>query len=159
VIASSTNIQTGTQDPYEFISQSTMNPRIVIVKRATAAPRYLHLNTNRGQMSIVTAGQTHGHAATSALGSVGVAATPAGAAFPDAFKSSDVVETFSSDGPRRIFFQANGVPITPGNLSSTGGTVLAKPDITAADGVSITGVGNFPNPFFGTSAAAPHAAA
>ena len=37
--------------------------------------------------------------------------------------------------------------------------VRQKPDITAADGVSITGAGGFPNPFFGTSAAAPHAAA
>jgi hypothetical protein len=37
--------------------------------------------------------------------------------------------------------------------------VLQKPDFTAADGVSVTGVGGFPSPFFGTSAAAPHAAA
>ncbi len=37
--------------------------------------------------------------------------------------------------------------------------MLAKPDITAADGVSVTGVGRFSSPFFGTSAAAPHAAA
>jgi Subtilase family len=34
-----------------------------------------------------------------------------------------------------------------------------KPNITAADGVSVTGAGGFPSPFFGTSAAAPHAAA
>lgn len=34
-----------------------------------------------------------------------------------------------------------------------------KPDITAADGVSVTGAGGFPDPFYGTSAAAPHAAA
>lgn len=33
-----------------------------------------------------------------------------------------------------------------------------KPDITAIDGVTVTGSGGFPNPFFGTSAAAPHAA-
>src|SRR5439155_19527743 len=31
-----------------------------------------------------------------------------------------------------------------------------KPDITGIDGVSITGAGGFPNPFYGTSAAAPH---
>ena len=37
--------------------------------------------------------------------------------------------------------------------------MLQKPDFTAADGVSVTGVGGFPSPFFGTSAAAPHAAA
>jgi len=37
--------------------------------------------------------------------------------------------------------------------------VLPKPEFTAADGVSVTGVGGFPSPFYGTSAAAPHAAA
>jgi subtilisin family serine protease len=33
-----------------------------------------------------------------------------------------------------------------------------KPDITAIDGVNVTGAGGFPDPFFGTSAAAPHVA-
>jgi len=33
-----------------------------------------------------------------------------------------------------------------------------KPDVTAIDGVSVTGAGNFYSPFFGTSAAAPHGA-
>ncbi len=36
--------------------------------------------------------------------------------------------------------------------------MLNKPDITAADGVSVTGVGGFGSPFYGTSAAAPSAA-
>jgi subtilisin family serine protease len=70
------------------------------------------------------------------------------------------VEDFSSDGPRRIFYQADGTPITPGNVLEGGGVVRQKPDIAAADGVvttlpASTGL----NPFFGTSAAAPHAAA
>ncbi len=34
-----------------------------------------------------------------------------------------------------------------------------KPDVTGIDGVSVTGTGGFPSPFFGTSAAAPHVAA
>lgn len=157
VAASSTNIQNGTQDPYEQISQSTANPRIVIVKKASAAPRFLHLNTNRGRLSIATAGQTHGH--SSAASGFSCAATPAVGPFPNPFSASNVVETFSSDGPRRIFFQADGTPYTAGNFSATGGLLRQKPDITAADGVSVTGVGGFPSPFFGTSAAAPHAAA
>src|SRR5262249_37959152 len=53
----------------------------------------------------------------------------------------------------------DGSALTPGNVSSTGGRLLNKPDITAADGVSVTGAGGFPSPFFGTPAAAPHAAA
>src|SRR5262249_40386574 len=62
-------------------------------------------------------------------------------------------------GPRRIFYLPNGVPYTPGDVLATGGILRQKPDITAADGVSVTGVGGFPSTFFGTSAAAPHAAA
>jgi hypothetical protein len=159
VIGSSTNIQNGTQDPIEQVSQSTTSPRIVIVKKASALPRYLHLNANRGRFQLVTAGQTHGHSTVNSVGAYGVAATPAVGPFPNAFSTANVVETFSSDGPRRIFYEGNGTPITPGNVSSTGGLVLNKPDITAADGVSVTGVGGFPSPFFGTSAAAPHSGA
>ena len=58
-----------------------------------------------------------------------------------------------------MFFQADGTPYTPGNFSSTGGIVRQTPVITAADGVSITGFGFQDGPFYGTSAAAPHAAA
>ena len=72
------------------------------------------------------------------------------------FTSADVVEPFSSDGPRRIFFEPDGTPITPGNFSSTGGSLLQKPELTAADGAVSKTPGFLP--FFGTSAAAPHAA-
>ena len=157
VTASSTNIQNGTQDPFEAVAQPPGPSRYVIVKKTGAADRFLHLNTNRGRLSIATTGQTHGHSA--AANAFGCAATPAGAAFPNPFSSGNVVETFSSDGPRRIFFQADGTPITPGDFLATGGLLRQKPDITAADGVSVTGVGGFPSTFFGTSAAAPHAAA
>src|SRR5712691_4700973 len=158
VVASSTNIQNGSQDPYEQLnSPGIAGDRIVIVKKTTAASRFLHLGTNRGVLSIATAGETHGHAA--AAGAFDVAATPAVGPFPQPFNSTNVVETFSSDGPRRVFFEANGSPYTAGNFSSTGGVLRQKPDITAADGVSVTGVGGFPTSFFGTSAAAPHAAA
>jgi hypothetical protein len=56
---------------------------------------------------------------------------------------------------------------SPAFYSSRGPSVIdypsiqsrAKPDISATDGVSVTGAGGFSSPFFGTSAAAPHAAA
>jgi Subtilase family/HYR domain len=160
VAASSTNIQSGTQDPYEQVGQNIAAPApIVIVKKASAAPRFLHVNMNRGRLTFTTSGQTHGHSTVDSIGAYGVAATPAVGPFPNAFSTANTVETFSSDGPRRVFYQANGTPFTPGDVLSTGGTLLNKPDITAADGVAVTGVGGFPNPFFGTSAAAPHAAA
>jgi hypothetical protein len=169
VSVSSTNIQSGTQDPYEQVStNNTTNRRVVIRQKAGAANRFLHLGMNGGRINFNTGGETHGHAAAS--GGYGVAATPAFAAFnfpplatfgpyPNLFSTANSVETFSSDGPRRIFFQGNGTAITPGDFSSTGGQVLQQPVITAADGNSVTGAGDFPTPFFGTSAAAPHAAA
>lgn len=156
VAASSTNVQNGTQDPFERVTSNTANPRIVIVKKSVAANRFLHLNTFRGRLSIATTGQTHGHSA--AAEAFSVAASPAVGPFPNPFSAANVSETFTSDGPRRIFFQPNGTPYTP-DLLATGGVVRQKPDITAADGVAVTGVGNFSNPFFGTSAAAPHAGA
>jgi subtilisin-like proprotein convertase family protein len=159
VASSSTNIQDGNDDPYEQMSNSTASPRIVVVKKTGAAARFLHLNTNRGQLSVATAGQTHGHNATSNAYTFGVAATYAGSAYPNPFSTSNVVETFSSDGPRRIFFLGDGTAITPGNFSSTGGAVLQKPDLTAADGVFVSGAGDQPGQYFGTAAAAANAAA
>jgi hypothetical protein len=154
--AASTGDQSGTQDPFEAIAPVAANSRLVIVKFAGAA-RYLRLTTNRGRLNVNTTGQTTGHSC--ALNAFGVAATPVSGAFPNAFNAANVVETFSSDGPRRLFFQPDGTPYTPGNVSSTGGSLRQKPDITAADGVSVTGAGGFGISFFGTSAAAPHAAA
>ena len=128
----------------------------MIVKKTGAADRFLHLNTNRGRLSIGTTGQTHGQ--NSAANAYGCAATPAGAAFPNPFSSLNVVEGFSSDGPPHLLPGRRDADHARRFLGH-GGLVRQKPDITAADGVSITGGGGFPNPFFGTSAAAPHAAA
>jgi hypothetical protein len=104
-----------------------------------------------------TGGQTKGHSCAEAAFCVAaVSARQATAPFTASYK----VETFSSDGPRRVFFYADGTPITPGNFTSSGGVVRQKPDIAAADGVRTTLPGDSGlNPFFGTSAAAPHAGA
>ncbi|MFO0939733.1 MAG: S8 family serine peptidase [Pirellulales bacterium] len=65
-------------------------------------------------------------------------------------------ESFTSLGPATILFNSNGTPATP--------TTRAKPDIASIDGTNNTFFGGDaegdgrPN-FFGTSAAAPHAAA
>src|SRR5205823_3325960 len=61
-------------------------------------------------------------------------------------------ETFSSAGGMTVYFDTAGNPINGG-----AGVVRNRPDIVAPDGVSTT-VSGF-GPFFGTSAAAPHAAA
>jgi hypothetical protein len=163
VVASSANVQSGTQDPVEDAGNCFAGERIVIVKKTAASARFLHLNTNRGRLTVSTPGVIYGH--NGGVNTISVAATPAGPAqnnaaigpFPFAHSAADVVETFSSDGPRRIFYNADGTLITPGDVSSTGGQLLQKPDITAADGTTTTTPGFIP--FFGTSAAAPHAGA
>ena len=161
VLASSTNTQDGTQDPIEWIrgscSDDREDTRLVIVKNTGAADRYLRLNYTREGLEIATAGHTFGHSASKdAVGVAAVDVTTAGAA-GGVFNGTEPVETFSSDGPRRIFFEADSTPITPGDFSSTGGRVLQKPDLAAADAVSTSTPGS--SPFRGTSAAAPHAAA
>ncbi|MDS4025681.1 MAG: S8 family serine peptidase, partial [Candidatus Contendobacter sp.] len=156
ILDASVGVQDGTQDPIEGIGSSSndLNNRLVIA-RYSGSPRFMRLNTNRGRLQIATAGQTWGHSA--AQNAFGVAAAVWNACGGTPFCTTAPVETFSSDGPRKIFYNPDGTPITPGNFLATGGTVRQKPDITAADGVS-TATPGF-NPFYGTSAAAPHAAA
>jgi uncharacterized repeat protein (TIGR01451 family) len=165
IIASSTNTQNGSQNPIESIANNAMTPvfnagnRIVILRRTGEAQRALHLNSNRGQLAIATSGVTFGHNAVGSgfcVAAVDVA-TAGGGVFTGG--AANPVETFSSDGLRRIFYTPAGVAITAGNFlfGTNGGQVLQKPDLAAADGAA-TNVGGF-MPFFGTSAAAPHAAA
>lgn len=132
---------------------------MVVVKYSGLA-RALRIDTNRGRLSIATSGSTFGHNA--GANTVSVAATSWNSARlgtrPFVGGALNPIEYFSSDGPRKIFYTPFGTPITPGNFlfGTNGGTTLAKPDVTAADGVT-TATPGF-KPFYGTSAAAPHAA-
>ena len=47
----------------------------------------------------------------------------------------------------------------PATITYPSAVKRSKPDICAIDGVDVTGAGGFSDPFYGTSAAAPHAAA
>ena len=84
----------------------------------------------------VPGGSLFGHAA--------VPGAYASAAIDASDPGNNDIEPFSSQGPADIFF--------PSFESRP------KPDITAIDGVSVTGAGGFPGTFFGTSAASPHVA-
>ena len=158
IIESSFASQNGTQDPYEQINVGnvgkTYTGYYVVVAKYSGAPRFLHLNASRGQLAYNTDGATKGHATVEKA--FGVAAVSA-LNRTTSFTGSESVETFSSDGPRRVFYTANGTALTPGNVLHTGGALRQKPDITAADCIK-TATPGF-NPFCGTSAAAPHAAA
>lgn len=158
VIGSSDDIQDGNDDPFEIVNPQRLNSQVIVVQYS-GQPRFLNLNTNRGRLAINTRGQVWGHAA--AVNAISVAAVNAqGVTSPFVGGAANPVETFSSDGPRRIFYKADGTPITPDNFLDGGGVVRPKPNIAAADGVMTTLPSNTGlNPFFGTSAAAPHAAA
>jgi len=174
VLGFSTIIQGGAgSDPHEEAFRSSgfpANSRVVVVAKAGAAQRALHVGTFGGSMTPNTTGEAHGHNASA--GCVLLDPTCTGRAFSvaavawnsargalRAFPGGALnpTEPFSSDGPRRLFYKADGTPITPGNLlfGTNGGTVLLKPDISAADGVTTRTPGGLFSPFFGTSAAAP----
>ncbi len=156
VVECATNPQFGAQDPFEIVGPVSLNERLIIINFAdTAASRFLHLDLLGGRLAINTAGAIADHQNTQST--ISTAAVNANCAGGGPFDAICTVEAFSSDGPRRIFYETDGTAITPGNFSSTGGSVLQKPDFTAADGVS-TATPGF-DPFFGTSASAPHAAA
>jgi len=176
VLGFSNDVQDGDDDPFEGFNLPFGTVGLAVVK-FSGANRYFQLTPFRGRFenrpgltAFNTPGVTRGHSAVPAAFSV--AAVPAAGAFPreiapgvpnpsgpfpNQFTRAQQSETFTSDGPRRVFYNPDGTEITPGNLTSTGGFVRQKPDVTAADGVS-TSVPGF-DPFYGTSAAAPHAAA
>ncbi|MGY6655102.1 S8 family peptidase [Amycolatopsis sp. TRM77291] len=179
VVASSEGAQNGTQNPYEIaqVPASGSGFKVAVVKYS-GEDRFIALNVIRGRFvasgdlkAFSTNGVTSGHSA--AVNAFSVAAAPAAVAFgraleagdpanpagpyPGLFTSASKWERFTSDGRRHQFYNPDGSVITPGNVSSTGGATRNKPDITAADGVA-TSVSGF-QPFFGTSAAAPSAAA
>jgi hypothetical protein len=160
VVDFSNNFQTGTQNPFEGIDSEVSDDtgrQLVIVRITGDAARYVHLNAIGGQLEFATAGQTWGHSAARGAFSVAAVDWFQDSATPVPFTGAESIETFGSDGPRRVFYEGDGTAITPGDVSATGGELRQKPDLAAADGVS-TATPGF-NPFFGSSAAAPHAAA
>jgi hypothetical protein len=158
IIDASWDWQTGTQDPYEAIGVGyyslNYTGHYIVIGKYDGLGRFLHLNASRGRTQYSTNGETHGHATVESAFCVSAVGAE-GRTIP--FTGTETLETFTSDGPRRVFYTPGGTPITPGNVSSTGGYVRQKPDLTAADGVACSTPG-FEH-FYGTSAAAPHAAA
>lgn len=147
-------------DPYQYVEHVRQGDSVVLVKHGNAEPRYLHVSVGKSRIRHSTPGSVRGHNASGAKNAFSVAAkgaTSGGAPF--AGGSRETVRPFSSDGPRRMFYDGQGRPFTPGVLTSAGGMLVRKPDFTAADGVSTSLPAGPLNPFIGTSAAAPHAAA
>lgn len=168
IFDASTDVQDGAggdDQPIEFIGGGTFGGERLLIDLFAGAPRFLSLRVFRGELddNLATTGSTHGHSSTNDAFSV--AATPAAASFdgitadgpfPGPFTSANVTESFSSDGPRQLFFKGDGTLFGAGVLAGQG-LIRQKPDLTGADGVTTAAPGFAP--FYGTSAAAPHAAA
>ncbi|MBO6166910.1 MAG: InlB B-repeat-containing protein [Kiritimatiellae bacterium] len=170
ILASSCNGQGDdfANPPYEYVDIAKQigsefcgadNPGLyVVVVKCSGTGRFLRIDTVRGRLAISTDGSTSGHNAAAAAITCAAASAP----YPKrAFLATDPIETYSSDGPRKVFFDKNGAAITEGNFLSSGGRTLQKPDVTAADDTfSYWCRLQFgTTTFTGTSAAAPHAAA
>ena len=143
-LGSSYNIQDGSGDPIEIIyfdnntGGDLEGEYTVFNYNGNAVPQILEIYIYcYGEGSLSTDNLTardsiYGHQAVTGVITVGAV----GAASPNQ------IEPFSSQGPVTMLTQTR-----------------PKPDICAVDGVAVTGAGGFYNPFYGTSAAAPHVAA
>lgn len=155
-------------DPFEFISLYSSSPdpisvEIAIVKYAGPDPKYLKwIHFGNGDIPTAIEHDTKsstvvGHA--NALGAIAVGAAPYYQTPVFAPGTKPVAEYFTSLGGTPVFITEKGV-----NTGFAEWKRRLKPQITAPDGTNTTFFGfdiegdGFYN-FFGTSAAAPHAAA
>jgi hypothetical protein len=163
VAVASTDIQDGDDIPFEFLDfDIPAEYRIVVAAKTGADARAVRVQIFNGELGISTSGAVYGHAAAKnafAVGAVDVALANGGEFTGGA---TTQVELYSSDGNRTLFYDRFGAFWGSGQPTFAGsaGETRKKPDVSAADGVATTlpstsGL----NPFFGTSAAAPHAGA
>ncbi|MFT3917014.1 MAG: S8 family serine peptidase [Anaeromyxobacteraceae bacterium] len=159
VAVAATDIQDGDDLPFEFLGFNVpAEYRVVIAKKAGAPDRALRTVIFAGEYGIATHGSTYGHsAAQDAISAAAVDVAQAGAGQFVGGPTTQV-ELYSADGPRPIFYDRSGNLIGPAATYLEGQPEWRwKPDLAGADGVSTTlPSGSGLNPFFGTSAAAPH---
>lgn len=140
IIARSDNQQDGDDLPMESLTVTNEGPpahAFVVVQLFNGSPRRFDIfykNVSDIEFGSPTS-SIPGHA--NARGAMTVAAANA--------DNPGIIADYSSHGPCVIVF-----PVLE---------TRAKPDVTGIAGVAVTGAAGFPNPFFGTSAAAPHVAA
>lgn len=150
--------QTGNGQPMEFVGGVEEGNSLVVTRAANSKllPIRLYAFGATFEHSVGPTGFGHGVAEFAlSVGASPAAAAPADASplvkngpFPGPFTDQATMEDFSSTGPRTLYFTPDGAPQT---------RLIKKPDITAADGVKCA-TEKF-EIFYGTSAAAPHAAA
>ncbi len=161
VVAESATSNIGNQTPVEYLTftddttnESTDTYDLVIANFGGSEDPGIIKYINRGDTPVSL---EYAHDASTVVGHS--AAENAQAVAAVAWFDQDNPESFTSKGSTTIAFEADGTPKAAVEVRQT-------PDISAIDGTNTTFFGNdigldvdsFPN-FFGTSAAAPHAAA
>ncbi len=175
VVARSIDVQSGSQDPLEAIDYTNTGGndtfQIVVQNvRDLAAPRNLNLYLFEPECAqdgprLLAAGHHELHNYNTATRSVSAQGDSGGS--PVSVISVGAI--CSASAAAAGVFAGSPAPSESCNdtthqtiefFSSLGPTIdnRMKPDISAIDGVSVTGAGAFDVPFFGTSAAAPHVA-
>ncbi|WP_298670042.1 PKD domain-containing protein, partial [uncultured Methanofollis sp.] len=139
LVGMSTIVQEGNGTPLEVVSFTNPDPFVATyyagVTRVNGSPRLLEIYTFYGAVSPeynTPSDSIFGHPAYPGVVTVG------------AIDFEDTLRGYSSQGPVTILYPSP--------------EERAKPDLMATDGVQVTGAGGFPNPFYGTSASAPHVA-
>ncbi|MCR9294279.1 MAG: GEVED domain-containing protein [bacterium] len=154
IVARAEDFNTTSQVPFEFLdftnNSGNTSFELLIRKFSGPAPgrlKYINFGDDVPVEYDTNSPTIVGHSASAKA--VSVAAT---------FYGDQLVpESFTSLGPSTILFEPDGTPLSSPNIRQT-------PRLAAVDGTNNTFFGNdyegdgFPN-FFGTSAAAPHAAA
>ena len=175
VVAKSTDPQTGTQDPveaFDYVNTGAADDFHIVIQNVgnQAQPKLLNLYSFQPECAVdgprlLAPGHHERHNYNTAAYSVG-AQNDAGGSPVSVISvgaicsaSSTAAGVFAgSISPDESCFDTTHSTIE--FFSSRGPTIdgRLKPDISAIDGVSITGSGGFGTPFFGTSAATPHVA-
>jgi hypothetical protein len=173
-VAASTDVQRGAQDPIEFIDYvntgATALFRIVVQNANNAAqPKHLNLYSFQpecaadGPRTLAPPGHEHHNfntAAYSVTAQSDAGGAPVSVVSVGAICSASAASTgFFTSAPNASCLDA--AHSTVEFFSSRGPTVdgRQKPDVSAIDGVSVSGAGGFVTTFFGTSAAVPHVGA
>src|SRR5581483_2092196 len=175
VVASSRTVQNGGQDPVEsidYVNTGAADFFRIVVQNVNNAAQPKTLNLFSFEPECASAGPavlapprherlnfntpTHSVSAQSDAGGSPVSALSVGAICS---ASASAAGNFSPNAPDESCLDTSHG--TPEFFSSRGPTIdgRVKPDLMAIDGVSISGSGSFPAPFFGTSAASPHVGA
>ena len=172
VVASSTDLQSGRQDPVEAIDYVNRGAqdlfRIVVQNVRDAAqpqasqPLFVRAGVRRGWTADARAAPArapqlqHRHAEHLGAGRRRRLAGRASSRSAPSVRRRRRPRHVSPRVPDESCLDTSNS--TAEFFSSRGPTLdgRVKPDIAAIDGVSITGAGSFSAPFFGTSAAAPH---